>query len=321
MESPLSPITKPKTTPKDFFLSLSAIICLYASIISLINLLFEVINTTFPDALDHYRDPYSYSLRLSVATLVIIYPLYLVLMRWIRKDTETHPEKREIAVRRWLVIFTLFLAGAAIVVDLITLINTFLGGEVTIRFVLKILSVLMISGVVFGYYLYDLRAGSNARIGIIRLFRWGTLAVVLFSVIGSFVVIGSPFSQRKYRFDEQRINDLQTIQWEIVNYWQTVGVLPDGLSDLSDSISGFRAPLDPDSAEPYEYRQTGTRAFTLCATFALPSREVKSPKLSKMSPLIMSTSINDNSWLHQLGKTCFDRTIDPDRYPVRPKGF
>lgn len=299
-------LVKPKTSPKDFFLHVGAILTLYISAISLINLLFEIINTAFPDTLAYYVDPYSYSLRLSVAALIILYPLYLVLMRFIRVDTETHPEKREVGIRKWLTYLTLFVTGAAVVIDLITLINTFLGGEITARFVLKVLTVLVVASIVFGYYLYDLRVTQTVNLKIVRAFRYGTLLVVLGSIVGSFFVIGSPMTQRDMRFDERRVSDLQTIQWQIINHWQQKGELPKALTDLEDSISGFKVPAGPRPGEVYEYvLNQKANSFALCANFA-----TQSSKANGYYP-------QGENWNHGMGKVCFDRVIDKDLYPVR----
>ncbi len=299
-------LSKPKTSPKDFFLHIGAMLTLYVSAISLINLLFDVINVAFPDALQTYTDPYSYSLRLSVAALIVLYPLYLTLMRFIRVDGEAHPEKRELGVRKWLTYLTLFVAGAAVVIDLITLINTFLGGEITTRFVLKVLTVLVVAGMVFGYYLYDLRVTQTVNLKVVRAFRYGTLAVVLISIVGSFFVIGSPMQQRDLRFDERRVSDLQTIQWQIINHWQQKGELPKALTDLEDSISGFKVPAGPQPGEMYEYvLSQKANSFALCTTFA-----TQSSKANGYYP-------QGENWNHGMGKVCFDRVIDEDLYPVR----
>jgi hypothetical protein len=60
-------------------------------------------------------------------------------------------------VRRWLTYLTLFVAAVVLIVDLITLVDNVLGGEVTVRFVLKVLVAGLIAGTIFGYYLWDLR--------------------------------------------------------------------------------------------------------------------------------------------------------------------
>ena len=52
---------------------------------------------------------------------------------------------------------TLFLAATVLIGDLITLVYNLLGGELSLRFVLKVLVVGTIAGAIFGYYLRDLR--------------------------------------------------------------------------------------------------------------------------------------------------------------------
>jgi hypothetical protein len=60
-------------------------------------------------------------------------------------------------VRKWLTYITLYIATGIIIGDLITLLTYVLNGDLTLRFVLKVLAVLLIAGSIFGYYLWDLR--------------------------------------------------------------------------------------------------------------------------------------------------------------------
>ena len=60
-------------------------------------------------------------------------------------------------VRRWLTYLTL-LVGAGILIGVVTsIVYNLLGGELTIRFVLQVLTVGAITGSVFGYFLRDIR--------------------------------------------------------------------------------------------------------------------------------------------------------------------
>jgi hypothetical protein len=52
---------------------------------------------------------------------------------------------------------TLFLSSATLLGDTTTLIYNLLGGDLTIRFVLKVVVVAAIAGTAFAYYLLDLR--------------------------------------------------------------------------------------------------------------------------------------------------------------------
>ncbi|MEK7176549.1 MAG: DUF5671 domain-containing protein [Patescibacteria group bacterium] len=314
-----------KTTPKDFFLQLGTMAALYVSAISIINLLFQTINYAFPDKLSFYGDPYSTGIRWAIACLIIIFPLFLILSSLGGKDFRLNPEKRELPIRKWLIYLTLFVAGIAVIVDLIALVNVFLSGEITTRFVLKVLTVLIVAGGVFGFFLYDLRqkdlAGRKDK-----MFAWIATAVVLASIVSGFAIMGSPSAARERRFDDQRVSDLQNIQWQIVNYWQQKEKFPKSLADLEDPISGFRLPIDPDTDAAYEYILGEKMSFKLCANFSR-SNVGESEKLKgrggygtsyPAAPMPVydgvAGGISDN-WEHAAGRHCFERTIDPDKYP------
>jgi len=104
--------TKPKATPKDFFLWLGAVVTLYASVGALITLLFQYIDYTFPDPLQYYVDPFNTAISFAMASLIVLVPASVVLFRLIRSDIARDPSRNEVWVRRWALVLTLFLAGA-----------------------------------------------------------------------------------------------------------------------------------------------------------------------------------------------------------------
>ena len=214
---------KIKTAPKDFFVFIGSMIALYASAVSLLNLLFEIINASFPDALNFSYDRFSSGMRWSIASLLIVFPIYIFLSWFINKDLTDNPLKKNLGIRKWLTYLTLFVAGVTIITDLIMLINTFLGGEITARFAFKILAVLIVAGAAFTYYLYDLRRDVGQKSSKMKMLVWAVSFGVLASIVGGFFIMGSPLTLRMKRFDERRVNDLQNIQYQIVNYYQRKG--------------------------------------------------------------------------------------------------
>lgn len=318
-----TPTQKPKTTPKDFFLNLGAIATLYVSVVSILNLLFEVINRAFPDPLQMYIDPYSSIIRWTIASLFIIFPLHILFSWILNRDIEKNPEKKELSVRKWLTFLTLFIASVIIAADLIVLINTFLGGEITTRFILKVLVVLAVIGSIFGYYMSDIHGKFTQEKGR-RYFVWGSTLFILVSIVVGFMVMGSPQAQRMVRLDDQRVQALSSIQWQIVNYWQQKEKLPETLDQLHDPIGGFIVPTDPVSGEVYGYETTGKNVFKLCATFGASNQGGQvSYETSRPVPMPIPAKGYgnglDENWQHGVGKTCFDRTIDPELYPSLKK--
>lgn len=51
--------------------------------------------------------------------------------------------------------------------------------------------------------------------------------------------MGSPAQQRTWRLDDKRVNDLQNIQSQVINYWQQKEKLPMTLSELSNPMTGY----------------------------------------------------------------------------------
>lgn len=310
-----------KTTAKDFFLYLAGFAALYVSAISLISLLFAIINRVLPDALNsayyYGADFYSGPIRVAIASLIIVFPLYIAIAAYLDRYVRANPDKKELAVRKWLAYLTLFLTGAAVVTDLVVLVNTFLGGEITSRFIWKALSVLVVSGAVFWYYIYDLRKtfapGSPRRT---RLIIALACVLVFGSLVWGFVAVGSPMRARSLRFDERRVNDLTSMQWQVINFWQQKGSLPAASAELGDPISGYSIPVDPETNKAYVYEKTGTRSFKLCADFSLQSAGEAGNNVARPTGM----AYQNENWKHGPGTVCFDRTIDPDLYPVREKG-
>ncbi len=149
------------TSPKDVFLHLFSIIALYISVGSFIALIFQYITVFFPDALDPYgAQAVQGTIRWAIATLVIVFPAYMVSMWLVHRGYAQNPATRALRTRKWLIYFTLFAAAVIIGGDLVTLIYNLLNGDLTARFALKAATVFLVSGSVFGYYMEEIKKTS-----------------------------------------------------------------------------------------------------------------------------------------------------------------
>lgn len=155
------PVPVPKRRPylsaREAFVYLVLFLGLYLSSWSVGAVVFNVIDRVFPDPLTAYGYVSDSSLRFALSMLIVGFPIFLSLSfatnRWMRQD----PDKRSSKIRKWLTYVTLFVAAGVIIGALVSLLYNLLGGELTTRFVLKALTVLAIAGLVFGYYLWDLK--------------------------------------------------------------------------------------------------------------------------------------------------------------------
>ena len=314
-----------KNLPRDVFLYLLSIVTLVASAISFGILVFQYINVYFPDLLtDYYLSPSSYygSIRQALAALIVIFPVYVWVSRFLKKDIDENPEKRELKIRKWLLYLTVFVAALVIIGDLVTLINTYLNGELTTRFILKVLTIFFIAGSVFSYYfseLRELRTKGKDSLDWVGVYKWIVVAVVILAVGFGFYVAGSPQNQRTVRFDERRTQDLSSLQSQVINYWQKKNELPQNLDQMVNDILGIVIPRDPGTGASYEYSKLGNLKFELCATFETLSSDQNTVG-SKEVPVAYPYSRGEiQTWQHNAERTCFQRTIDPDLFRTPPK--
>ena len=299
-----------KSTPKDVFLHLFNIVTFYLSVVGFITLYIQYINNAFPDQLNYYFSGIANGVRWSSSVLFIAVPAYLISSWLLEKDLKAAPEKRDLKLRKWLIYFTLFLSAITIIIDLMVFVYNFLDGELSIRFFLKILVVLLVAGAVFGYYLWELKR-TDTKTKIPKILTIIVSVVVLGSIIIGFFVVGTPADQRNRRFDEERIRDLQTLQNQIVNYWTNKETLPTKLTDLENDISGFMVPQDPNNADSYEYNVIDPLTFELCANFATANNNLKAKNRTGYYPVSPYNNFQQN-WNHDAGRTCWSRTIDPE---------
>lgn len=156
------PVPRPRVSlsSKEAFLYLVLFSSLYFAAYHLCSALFDFINLAYPDTDTgtgyRYLNPRE-QLRWSVSAMIIAFPLFAFTSWRVGRGLDSNPAKRLSPVRRWLTYLTLFLAALVLVGDLTTLVYNVLGGELTTRFLLKVLSLALVGASVFGYYLWDLR--------------------------------------------------------------------------------------------------------------------------------------------------------------------
>ncbi len=310
----------PRTSPKDVFLHLLMLVMLYLGVIGLITLVFAYVDYSFPDPLGYYYGSGLLSdVRWQSSMLMVSFPLLLVLSHFIQADFRKNPKKHELRFNKWLTYLTLFVTAITIVIDLMTLVNRFYGGELTTSFLLKVFWVLLVAGSVFGYYIWDVQSESY-KSKIPNRVAWVSSVVVVGMLALGFILAGSPSHQREIRMDEQRVNHLTTIQDQLISYWQVKRELPSSLNELKNDLIYFTPPLDPETGMAYEYKVLDPLRFELCATFnqKIPSENPDSPSNPAYN-YDYKYGYNADFWNHEAGRACFERTIDPKLYPEAAK--
>jgi len=304
--------TKPKTSAKDLFINLGAIVALGTIVFSLINLLFTIINKAYPPIANYGYNNYSSSISWPVSILIIFFPIYILLMWLLERSYKVQPEMRNFGIRKWLTYITLFLSGLSIAGDLVTVIYYFIDGqELTTGFIMKILSVLVIALAIFFYYISLVMGKINFTSQ--KVWTVASVIIILGSIIWGFSVLGSPRTQQLIKYDQQKVSDLQSISSQISYYFESKLKLPDSLVDLNTNDYSIM-PTDKQTNKPYEYKKTGDKTYELCALFNKPSTDN-----SQYNTYPTFGGDGLTSWSHPADRYCFSKTIIT--YPDRPKSI
>jgi uncharacterized protein DUF5671 len=293
---------------REAFLHLLAFSTLYAGAIALVWLFFEYVNRLLPDPA--FRGPAQsalwslQSIRWWLAVVLVSFPLFLLLSRFVLREMHRNPERSWSGVRRWLTYLTLFVAAIALGADFVTLVYYFLQGELSLRFLLKVSVVCLVAGMVFAYYLKTVRMPPKALAESRMHAGFAVAASILFvgTLVWGFALAGSPRSERLRRLDERRVEDLKAIEEAIDRIClgptstrpegppEMKKPLPKTLDEIVASAPSDRPSIvDPATGAPYEYRITGQTTLELCATFDRARDESW-----------------DVRWNHPAGRHCFE---------------
>ncbi len=194
------------------------------------------------------------------------------------------------------------LTAGGMICDLIWFLDYFLTGELTSRFVLKALAVMLICCAVFIYYLGSLHWDRDTDFPSARnrslIFGLGA-AVALVAVFSiGLRVAGTPGRQRRIEADRRRVQDLRAVAGA-VHFWnQRAGTtgepMPATLTQLAGKGIQRSQLADPETGLLYEYRAKSGTAYELCAVFSAPQEEDQ----------VRQTQF----WYHAASRTCF--TLD-----------
>ncbi len=291
-----------KTSAKDFFLNLGVIVAVYVLVGNLLSLLFTVINKAYPkvSGYDYFG---TFSISWPVATLIIVFPVLAILTMILEKGYLVEPERRQLAIKRWLTYITLFISGIVLAVDLIMVLYYFIDGqEITSGFILKVLAVLVVFLGVFFYFLAEIKEKLDSRKR--KMWFVGVLIVVLLSIVLGFSVLGSPRTQRLYKYDEQKVSGLQELSYRVDTYYSSKGILPSSMVELKSYDSYMEMMVkDQQTGKEFEYVKTGDTTYSVCADFNKESNDAGA-----------KTYYSNTNWKHAAGRDCLKKTVNPNLY-------
>ncbi|HBI33530.1 MAG TPA: hypothetical protein DEA43_04650 [Candidatus Moranbacteria bacterium] len=278
---------------QDFFLYLVVFFSLAFVAFGEGSILFGFIDKFVTDAESRMFPAFNQGMvKFGIAALIIAGPIFFAISRIITKRISQQKILLESKVRKWLTYLVLFFASATIIGDLITLVVNFLSGDYAASFLLKVFVILLIAGGIFGYYFWDMRR-TEISSPINKISAYVAIAVVIVTFISGFFIIDSPAVSRQKNIDQQVVNDLQSVDNSIQNYFSETGKLPQKLEDLGST----KFSIEIQNVKAVEYKVESVDEYSLCADFMRSSLD---DVQSQNDPYL-------KSWKHDEGNFCFKR--------------
>jgi hypothetical protein len=272
---------------------------------------FQIINKNVADALVAYSGSYDpAALKFAIAALLVSTPIFYAISFLLQKSLYKGELKKDSAVRRWLTYLILFVSFCIFIGWLIAFVNNFLNGELTLKFILKTLSVLVIAAAVFGFYLYDVvrKEVENKKDKVLKIFFISSLTIVVVVFIASFFVVESPAEARNRKLDDEVINNFNAINNCADLYYRGQKQLPADFAAMK-SYCPYLLEVnlkDSQTGQAFSYAVTGTTTFEICANFRTSNIGVKNNPAAAF-PAGPDANLN----FHEAGYQCLKGQVYP----------
>lgn len=281
------------------FLYLLSLVSLVFMSTSVGIVIFQIINKVVKDPVkaDFFN---SDALKFAISALIIAAPIYFLTTRQINKSLYSGAMDKESGVRKWLTYFILLITSVVMIGWLIGTINSFLSGDITVKFILKALASIVIAGSIFGYYFYDIKReqiiGSKDK--TIASYSYISMVVVLVALVAALFFIESPTQARNRLRDNQLINKFDQIDSAINSYYAENKKLPQSLDVLvrEKRVIDENEIKDPVSGEKIGYKPGNEKIYELCGNFLSSNKEDPNPYYK-------------SRWQHDIGNQCISQRV------------
>lgn len=289
-----------------FFYLLSLVALIFMALSSGM-IIFQIINKSIVDIISNYNGNYSEeAIKFGISALIISVPIFFFTMRQIYKSLFDGSLGKDSETRKWLTYFVLLVSSVVMIGWLIGTINSFLDGDLTLKFILKSITAIGISASIFTFFLYDIkRENVKEKDNIIKAYLYGSLVFVLAVFISSLFFVESPLETRNRKIDQAVINSFSSIDHAVDMYFEEFDKMPTNLEELKGESEYLRDRdlIDPETKKVFEYKITGARTFDLCATFRTSNKDKENESPYRY--------LSENA-LHDSGHQCLKRKLRSD---------
>ena len=274
MDQPTAVAAPRSNAAKFVFFYLIHLVSLGFMTVSFGIILFQIINKNIADVITAYSGSYDENaLKFAISALLVSTPIFYVISSFIQKSLFKGELKKDSGIRRWLTYLILFVSFCIFIGWLIAFVNNFLNGELTMKFILKTLSVLVIAAAVFGFYLYDIRraAVENVKDKVLKIFFIAALSVTVIVFVASFFVAESPAQARDRKLDEEVINNFYNIDLALTNIIAKRQKLPADFAAMQADCTYLTADnlKDSQTGQAFVYNVTGRQPIKFALILGL----------------------------------------------------
>lgn len=160
---------------------------------SLLSLWNIIINHFFPsyDDLSYIYGGFDeFQLYYSISTLIVSAPLFIFLFYDTHKQTpQSFTSKHRSQIT--LTYITLIITFTILIVQTITAINSAMMGAFTLNFGLHLLATFLVNGIVFAYYLYEVKLNNNVYPQRKYLFGLAVLSVITIATLATAIIVSN----------------------------------------------------------------------------------------------------------------------------------
>lgn len=274
--------------------------------------IFQVIHKLLPDP-GIYRGAFnSSSLTFAISALIISLPLYFLTVRYLSRCLREGSLDGNSPIRRWLTYLILFISAVVFIVWLMITISGLFDGELTLKFILKSLTVFVIAGLIFGYYFYDIRRSSFKKGNkVVLAYLIGGLVISIGSLILAFFFADSPKEARERKQDQAVLNSFMELDNAIVDYYLRYEKMPERLEEVLKTSTHLssRTLRNPSTDQPFNYEVIDERSYELCAEFNRSNKEDSDE---------FGLNYADR-WPHEEGYYCITQSVPPTDLKALPQ--
>lgn len=222
-----------------FFYMLSLVALVFMSL-STGMIVFQIINKYIVDIINQSRGRFSPDqLKFAISALIISAPIFYFTTRQIFKNLFSGALDKDSQIRKWLTYFILLVSSVVMIGWFIAVVNSFLDGELTLKFILKALTAVGIAAIIFSFYLYDIKRENvmGAKDNVLKIYFYGSLMLVIAVFAGALFIIESPTETRDRKMDDEVLRKLNRLDSSVRSYYVENERLPVDFGELREEFA------------------------------------------------------------------------------------